>query len=377
MQHQVAAGRLISLDALRGFNMFLIIGLERIADALSKLDLPGAQFLAGQLNHTQWNGFTFYDLIYPMFLYVAGISIAFAIGRRRERGESPRKILLYILKRTVWLFLAGLYMSNSRLGFYQWVTNLRWTGVLQRIALCYCMSAAMVLFVRPRYQVAIATIILIGYWLLARFVPVPGFGAGVWDVPEASFANYIDRMLMPGRLYYDTWDPEGLLSTFPALVTCMLGVLSGFWVRRHVDDRGKPVSREVKAKWLGLAGLILLGVGLLWGLDFPINKKIWSSSFTLVTSGLSAMMMALFYCIVDIWGCGKWAFPFVVIGTNSFFIYMVDNIFPFDRLFRRIIGSQLSQWFGQGQELIIAGLTIGTVWLLLYFMYRRKIFVRF
>lgn len=355
--------------------MFWIIGADKIADALSRLKFPGAHFVSVQLSHTTWNGFTFYDLIYPMFIYVVGISVAFSIGRRRERGEPPLKISGHIFTRTLLLFLIGLYMSNSGLDLHGWLTNLRWVGVLQRIAICYCGAAILVLFVKQRYQVMIAGAILLGYWLLLRFVPVPGFGAGVWNIPEASFANYIDKLYLPGRLYYHTWDPEGLLSTFPALVTCQFGVFTGFWLQKETDLK-ESTTREQKVVWLAIAGFVLLGVGVLWGFDFPINKKIWTSSFVLVTAGLSAMIMALFYWIIDIKGYKRWAFPFFVVGANSIFIYIAVSFFPFDAISRWMIGYELLKWLGAAQNLIIALLALGMGWLLLYIMYKRKIFIR-
>ena len=215
-----------------------------------------------------------------------------------------------------------------------------------------------------------------GYWLLLRFVPVPGYGAGVWNIPEASFANYIDKLFLPGRLYYHTWDPEGLLSTFPALVTCQLGVFTGFWLKRETDLKERPINRKNKVLWLAVIGLALLGLGVLWGLDFPIIKKIWTSSYVLVTGGLSAMIMALFYWVIDIKEYKSWAFPFVVIGANSIFIYVAVSFFPFNALSRWLIGTELLNWFGAAKELSIAFLTLGLGWLLLYIMYRRKIFIR-
>jgi predicted acyltransferase len=376
LRHTVSVKRLVSLDALRGLNMFWIIGAERIADAFSQLRFPGAHFISMQLNHAKWNGFTFYDLIYPMFIYVVGVSIVFAISNRRERGDAPLKTLQQIFTRTVLLFLVGLYMSNSGLDLHGWLTNLRWMGVLQRIAICYFGAAILVLFVRPQYQAIIAVTILLGYWLLLKFVPVPGFGAGVWDIPEASFANFFDKLFLPGRRYYRTWDPEGLLSTFPALVTCLFGVFTGFWLRNETDFKKRTITREKKVAWLGIVGLVLLGLGILWGFDFPINKKIWTSSFVLVTGGLSAVVMALFYWIIDIKGYKRWAFPFVVIGLNSIFIYVANNFLPMNVISRWMIGNELLNWFGAARSLSIAILTFGMEWLLLYVMYERKLFIR-
>jgi predicted acyltransferase len=356
--------------------MFWIIGAEQIADALSRLEFPGANWLSLQLNHAAWNGFTFYDLIYPMFIYVVGVSVAFAIGNRRKRGEPPLLTLRHILTRTVLLFLVGFYMSNSGLDWNGWLTNPRWVGVLQRIAICYCGAAILVLFVKVQYQALLAAAILVGYWLLLKFVPVPGYGAGVWHIPGASFANYFDRLFLPGRLYYRTWDPQGLLSTFPALVTCLFGVFTGFWLRRGTDFKGRPVTGAQKVGWLVCVGLVLLGLGILWGFDFPINKKIWTSSFTLVTGGLSAMSMALFYWLIDIKSYQNWAFPFVVIGMNSIFIYVTVTFFPVRALSRWLIGPELLNRIGAAQNLAIAIIALGMGWLLLYIMYRRKIFIR-
>lgn len=359
--------------------MFWIVGAEKIADALTQLNFPGAYLVSAQLNHSAWNGFTFYDLIYPMFIYVVGISVTLSIRSRIERGEPLLKILRHIFTRTVLLFLVGFYMSNSGLGFnwHSWLTNPRWPGVLQRIAICYCITAILVLFLKPRYQVIFSLVFLVGYWGLLQFVPVPGFGAGVFNIPEANLANYIDKIYLPGRLYYKTWDPEGLLSTFPAIVTCQLGAYTGFWLKTETGFKKRPVTLGEKNIWLAIIGLAALGVGILWGFYFPINKKIWTSSYVLVTGGLSAIIMALFYWIIDLKGYKKWTFPFVVIGLNSIFIYVAFSLLPLDSWARWMIGKELLNWLGATQQLIIALLTFIIGWLALYIMYKRKIFLRF
>jgi predicted acyltransferase len=275
LQLYFPSDRLTSLDALRGFNMFWIIGGEKIADALSRFHIPIIRILAAQLNHTVWNGFTFYDLIYPMFIFVTGVSIAYSLDHRKKRGDNHYIILLRILKRTLLLFLFGLYLSNAGLNLHGWLTNVRLMGVLQRIALCYCGAAVFVLFIQLRFQLAISVMILLGYWLLLRFAAVPGFGAGVWYPPEANFANYFDKLYLPGRMYYGSWDVEGLLSTFPALVTCQMGVFAGFWLKIDWKSKGIKLTKTKKAVFLALMGIFILGLGTLWGIDFPINKKIW------------------------------------------------------------------------------------------------------
>jgi predicted acyltransferase len=371
----VKANRLTSLDALRGFNMFWIIGAERIADALHRLSFPGAHLMATQLNHANWGGFTFYDLIYPMFIFVVGVSTTLAIERRRERGENNLKILRHILIRTGLLFLLGIYMSNSGLNLYGWLHNIRWMGVLQRIALCYCGASIMVLFTKTRFQALAAGVFLVGYWLLLRYVPVPDCGVAVWS-PGATFANYFDRLFLPGRLYYHTWDVEGLLSTFPALVTCLFGVFTGYWLKKDWKMKGKTITGEHKAVILAATGVVLVGLGLLWGLDFPIIKKIWTSSFTLLTGGCSAIGMALFYWVIDVRGYKRWAFPFVVIGLNSIFVYLAVNLIPFGAISGWITGGKLPVWFGTGETLCLAVVSLMIEWLILYVMYRRKIFLR-
>jgi predicted acyltransferase len=368
--------RLLSLDALRGFNMFWIVGAEPIADALNQLNFPGAGILAGQLNHADWNGFTFYDLIYPMFIFVVGVSTVFSIKRRQEREEAPLKILYHIFTRTALLFLLGLFLSNSGLNLHGWLTNLRWMGVLQRIALCYCGAAFLVLYTKRWHQGIITGTLLIGYWLLLRFVPVPGHGPGVLNTPGMNFANYFDRLFLPGRLYYHTWEVEGLLSTFPALATCLGGVFTGYWLRDEGRFRGKLINPKRKAVILAVAGVSVLGLGLLWALDFPINKKIWTSSYVLLTGGLSAMAMALFYWLIDIRGYKRWTFPFVVIGANSIFIYLAANIIPFDKISDWLTGGRLPGWFGAGSALGLAIISLAIQWLILYIMFKRKIFIR-
>ncbi len=374
-QLHFSKNRLLSLDALRGFNMFWIIGGEKVADALSRCHLPMIQILAAQLSHTAWNGFTFYDLIYPMFIFVTGVSTVYSLDHRKERGDKRYQILLHIFRRSLLLFLYGLYLSNAGLNLHGWLTNVRLMGVLQRIAICYCGAAILVLFVKRRYQVVIALIILLGYWLILKFGVVPGYGAGVWYPPEANFANYFDKLFLPGRKYYGTWDVEGLLSTFPALVTCQIGVFAGFWLKEDWKERKIRDTLSKKAFLLALIGIFMLELGVLWVFYLPINKMIWTSSFTLVTGGLSVIILALFYWLIDVKAFKKWAFPFIVIGLNSIFIYLLMNIIPWDRISKGV-PSWIFQTFGEYGDLVFSLSTLVLGWDLLYWMYKRKIFIK-
>ncbi len=367
--------RLHSLDALRGFNMLWIIGAEGIADALSGLNFPGARMVASQLDHAAWIGFTFNDLIFPLFLFLVGVALAFSVKKRRDQGHDIGKLLRRIVVRTVLLYLLGVYVSNSGFILRGWFYNLRWTGVLSRIAICYCISALLVLFTKPRVQVGVFVGLLVGYWLVLRWVPVPGFGAGVWT-PEGNLANYIDRQYLPGRLYYQTWDPEGLISTFAAIATCLLGTFTGYWLQLQGEWRGRPLGKGRKASYLVLIGLVLIGAGLLWSLDFPIIKKIWTSSYVLLTGGLSLILMALFYWLIDIKHWRQWAFPFTVIGMNSIFIYITADTFPFFATAKWLVGGAQFGFLGAWQPLAVATAVLTLEWLVLYVMYRRKIFIR-
>lgn len=371
--------RLVALDALRGFNMLWIIGADRIADALKDLRFPGASLVSAQLNHASWNGFTSNDLIYPLFIFLVGVSLTFSLRRRMERGQSRPRLVGHILWRTGLMYLIGMYLCNAGLDWQNWLhpEELRWVGVLQRIALCFGITALLMVFTRPWHQVAVAGALLIGYWILMRFVPVPGVGAGVF-APGVNFANYLDGLYMPGRLYYDNWDPEGMLSTLPAVVNCLGGVFTGYWLQSadRPDLRfGKTVWNR-KVVYLAAAGLCLAGFGLLWSLDFPLNKKIWTSSYVLLTIGLSALLMAFFYWLVDLRGHRKLVFPLVVVGLNSLFIYVAAAEIPFAAMAAWLMGPHFLAWLGPGQALSLALATLLLEWLLLYGMFKFKVFIK-
>jgi predicted acyltransferase len=368
--------RLNSLDALRGFNMFWIIGAERIVHVLNQMNLPGTRLLAVQLRHTRWNGFTFYDLIFPMFIFLVGVSATFSVRRSRELGKTNRVIRQRIFSRTIKLFLLGLLVNNLGLSPDQWVENIRWMGVLQRIALCYCGTALLQLYVKPRYQAVWAGGLLVGYWLLISRVAVPGHEVAVLNYPGANITNYIDNLLLPGRLYYQTWDPEGLLSTIPAIATCLLGSLTGYWLNGKSKNKEKTVVNAKKLIVLMIAGLLMLALGIFWGMFFPINKKIWTSSFVLLTAGLSAVMMGLFYWLIDIRGQQKWAFPFIIIGRNAIFSYLLANLVPFRAITAWLVERRFMANFGLGRYLLAGIFILLSEWLIIYFMYRRKLFLK-
>lgn len=365
--------RLAALDALRGFDMFWIIGARAIADGLTGLNLPGVSVIAGQLIHAKWNGFTFYDLIFPLFIFITGVSLVFSLKQRLARGDDRRAIVRHVLTRTVILFLLGVIYNGVNSS--QPLASIRIMGVLQRNALCYFFASMLVLYTRPRIQAATILGILVGYWAIMRFVPVPGYGAGILT-EQGNLAHYIDSLLLPGRLFFGSWDPEGLLSTIPAAATCLLGVLAGQWLRTGEWRHGQIPGAEQRARYLFVAGLAITIAGFLLNPVFPINKSLWTSSFVLLTGGISAMLLAVFYWGIDLRGYRRWAFPFVVVGMNSIFIYFAARFVPFDKIANGLVGIDFLAFFGRGQSLFAALTQLALEGLLLLWLYSRKTFIR-
>jgi predicted acyltransferase len=360
--------RLTSIDALRGFDMFWIIGGDEVANAVAKWWGPQADSFAEQFEHVAWEGFRFYDLIFPLFLFTVGVVLPFSL-RKYMVGEHPKgKALGRIARRVVLLFLLGLiYNRLLRFDF----VNLRVTGVLQRIAICYGITSIIFLFTRARTQAILFVAILVGYWAILTYVPAPESNkAGDLSI-ETNLAGYLDRHYLPGKIYksyYGFGDNEGLLSTIPAVATALLGVLAGHWL---LSNR----NRWIKALGLALAGAACLGLGFFWSREFPIIKILWTSSYVLVAGGWSLLLLSLFYTIIDVIKFRAWAFFFVVIGVNAITIYVAQAIIPFEDIAGRLFGgvARVSGSFGP------AVLPIGTLaieWLLLLHLYRNRIFLR-
>jgi len=305
--------RLVSLDLFRGATIALMIVVNNQDEEVAYWPLK----------HARWNGWTPTDLVFPFFLFIVGVALAFSFGGRLQRGESRRTLLSHVLRRGFMLFAIGflLHGFGARFQLDQW----RVYGVLQRIAICYVISAVLVLYSgRSARLAAIAATCLVSYWVLMRYVPVPGFGVPVRDIPlldpDRNLAAWLDRKLLMGHLYEGTRDPEGVLSTIPALATSLLGVLTGQWLRS---------TRNITQKAAGMfvAGLIGVGLGELFNLWFPINKKLWTSSYVLLTAGLALMTLALLYWLVDgkRWR-GPWTKPFVILGMNAIAAYVFAEL---------------------------------------------------
>lgn len=369
--------RIESVDALRGFSMFWIIGGDTALIALAQMSqdegpMIGAVggFLGTQMTHVAWEGLHFYDFIFPLFIFVIGVAIVLSLAGQAER-EGKAQAHWHVLRRALLLYGLGLIYYG---GIAQHWSDIRFVGVLQRIALCYLFASLLFLNLSPRGLLVALIALLGGYWALITLVPVPGVGAGSY-APDANLANWIDAHYLPGRLLNGTRDPEGLLSTLPAIATCLLGVFAGLLLK---DQRVSPQQMSV---WLIGGGLVLLVAGYLWSLQFPIIKAIWTSSFVLVTGGYSAILLGALHQVIDVWGYRRWPTIFAWIGANAITLYFINGVVGFASFAARFVGGDLSRLLdaavtpGTGRFVTqVLGLTFAV--LLARYLYNRHLFLR-
>jgi len=364
-QSKPASQRLLSLDALRGFDMFWIVGGESIAHAAAELTGWGwLVWLSGQLHHPEWNGFAFYDLIFPTFMFIAGVAMPFSFEKRFDRGATNADVYRHVIIRGLLLVLLGMIYN----GLLQFNGPPRLPSVLGRIGLAYMFAGLIVLNSGVRGQCVWIVGLLVGYWAALRFIPVPGFGAHDLT-PGHTLGDYIDRMLIPGRLYMGDRDPEGLLSTVPAIATVLIGVVTGHLLK------SERWSSHAKAGLMVISGAACLGLAYLWNFEFPINKNLWTSSFVLRCAGWSLIFLSLFYYVIDVWRFRAWAFPWIVIGSNSILIYLASEFIDFEHTTNFFFGGALRNT-GAYQPLLFAIAYVFIEWILLYFLYKRKIFLK-
>lgn len=394
---QSLSGRLHALDALRGFDMWWIVCGEGIFHSLagavrdkynliqSKTDwqIRGdaqLQFwektvvtISNKLHHSVWNGFTFYDLIFPLFIFIAGVSMPYSMGRQLEQAGPDkqavrRRILRSLFKRTITLLLLGM-LVNGALQFNGY-EHTRFASVLGRIALSCFGAALFYLYFPVKILWYVVPGILLAYWALIYLVPVPGYGAGILT-PDGNITAWFDRNLLPGKLHRGVYDPEGLLSTIPAIATALLGVYCG----RYIRISAKNGHTATQALYMSLAGLLLLGTGWLWDKVFPVNKILWTSSFVLVAAGWSLLFFSVFYYVIDVKKIRAWSMPLVWLGTNSILIYIAAHgLINFESASAFVFGGLISKlpaqyypallWTGVGL-LQLAGL---------YILYRNRLF---
>jgi predicted acyltransferase len=359
--------RLLSLDALRGFDMFWIIGGDAFFRSLAEVTNWGwARAWATQLEHVEWAGFHFYDLIFPLFMFISGVAIPFSLLAKAETAADKRPIYLKLVKRALLLVVLGfVYNHLTDLQF----TTQRYASVLGQIGLAYLFAALIMLNVRSlKGRLAALGGILLGYAAVQLLIPVPGIGAGVLT-PEGTINGWVDRLLLPGRLYDRLFDPEGILCILSAASVTLMGGLAGLVLRS-----GK-IAPYRKTLILALGGMGLTTTGFVLGQWYPIIKKAWTATFDVYAAGLSLVLLALFYLVIDVWKLQKWSFFFRVIGMNSITIYLGTRMVDFSYTSKFWFGG-LARLAGDAGVLVLGAGVIAVEWLVLYFLYKKDVFLR-
>ena len=364
------AERLHSLDVLRGFDMLWIIGGGELAIALSKVTNWGwLNWFAEQQEHVKWDGFHFEDLIFPLFMFISGVAISFAILGKIARGGSKTKTAWKIVRRGFTLVVLGI-LYNGFLQFRFAEGGVRYASVLGQIGLGYMFASLIVLYTR-HYSFRLMWLggILLGYGIIQNFIPVPGIGAGVLT-PEGCINGYIDRLFLPGRLYGGVFDPEGLLCIVSATGITLMGALAGEVLRSKAWDEYR------KLLILSGTGIVFIVIALLLKPYYPVIKSAWTSTFNLLAGGISLLLLSLFYLVIDILKFRRWAFFFTVIGMNSITIYLSSAVIDFGHISKFFTGG-LTHISGElwGEVFFMIGF-IAAEWIMLLYLYRRKIFLR-
>ncbi|HET9486111.1 MAG TPA: DUF5009 domain-containing protein [Chryseosolibacter sp.] len=361
--------RLLSIDTLRGFDMLMIAGAGAFISTLyGKTGLAWVDALAQQFEHPAWNGFTFYDFIFPLFLFIAGLTLPFSLHKGLELGKSKGELYRKAFKRFLILYACGILYKNAPIPFLDW-SQIRFVNVLGRIGFAGFVTT--VLYLNFGFQKRIFWIagLLLFYYAALFLIPVPGYGAGDLSF-EGNLTGWIDRNFLPGRLLQKTYDELGLFTQIPALCLTILGSLAGDMMRRADDSDYK------KLRNLGVAGIICLAIAFVWSFHFPINKHLWTSSFIMLTGGLAFLSFGLFYWVIDILQFRRWTFFFIVIGMNSLTIYLAYRLIDFGftsrLLFEGLYINTAEKWHPVFQSLGALAL----VWVFLYILYRLKIFVK-
>jgi predicted acyltransferase len=362
------ATRLMSLDLFRGATIALMILVNDAGDE-SAAYWP--------LRHSAWNGWTPTDLVFPFFLFIVGVALAYSFRSRLARGESRQELMKHVLWRGFLLLALGVFL-NGFPNHYD-IHTLRFYGVLQRIAICYVITSVLELWTGWRTQITVILGCLVGYWILMRYVTVPGFGIPTHDMPildpDRNIAAWLDRKLLMGHLYEVTRDPEGVLSTIPSVATCLLGLQTGKWLR-------SARSGASKAGGMAIVGVVLFLAGEFFNAWFPINKKLWTSSFVLVTAGLALVILALCYWVLDLkqWR-GPWTKPFLIFGMNAIAAYVCAALVAHFLIYTRLGGALYVRFLQpnfnpSNASLVFALLFVLACWLAMFALYRKKIFLK-
>lgn len=358
--------RLISLDALRGFTIAAMI----------MVNFPGMEeYVYFTLRHTKWNGLSFTDNIAPVFLFVIGVSIVFAYNKKLAEGTSKAGLYKKIISRSLKIFAVGMFL-NLMPDFN--FNDVRWTGTLHRIAFVFLFCAIIFLNTNWKQQAWIAALLLIGYWLMLTLVPTPGVGKVMLE-PGINIVAWVDSEFLPGKMWQGTWDPESILSTIPSVVSGITGMLAG----RLMLSNYTPYE---KVSYLMTAGMFSSIFGYFWGLTFPVNENLWTSSFVLVTSGFACLLLGALYLLVDIKGYTKWTRPGIIFGANAITAYVLADILalffyraPFGAppLNERAVTGLINLGFQpEFASLLYALFFVAVNFIPVYILYRRKLFIK-
>jgi len=360
--------RLLSIDALRGFDMLLISGGGTFLVLLeNKTGLAWVDWIAAQLKHPTWNGFTFYDFIFPLFLFIAGVSMAFSLNKGIEMGLSKAELYKKAFWRMLILVILGIIDKNQPVTFFE-PSQIRVASVLGRIGLAGFFASLLYLNFSRLHRIFWVAGILLLYYSALFLIPVPGYGAGNLTM-EGNLVGWIDRNFLPGRLLQKIYDENGLITQLPALCLTVMGSIAGDVLR---SDRKESKKLQI----LLLAGIAGIGIGLFWGLHFPINKHLWSSSFILLTSGMAFLILSLFYYVIDVLKFQSWTFFFQVIGMNSLTIYLAYHFIDFEHTSHALFAGLYAPVPEQFHDALEALGALVLVWSMMYFLYRKRIFIK-
>ncbi len=359
--------RLTSLDAFRGATIASMILVNN----------PGSDQVFEQLDHSVWNGWTFTDLVFPSFLWMVGVSMTLSFAKRIAQEHDRRKLMLHSVRRGTLIFAVALLLNQFPYFTFQ---NILIPGVLQRIAICYVIAAAIYLFGGIRGVIVSIFILFISYWMLMTLYPVPGFGPGMLT-RDGNFAKYIDGWALYGHMWNRTrtWDPEGLVSTLPAIATTLFGILTGTFLRANK-------SYAEKTAWLFTAACGLLGAGMVLNIWMPINKNLWTVTFSVFMAGMSTMIFTVFYWLIDAQHHKAWAKPLVIYGQNALAAYVVSEMIAKVMEEVRVHNVPLQQWVYRNALLplappkrasvIYALANVAAVFVFNYVLYRRRWLIR-
>ena len=361
--------RLLSLDAFRGFTIAAMI----------LVNFPGnGDHVFNPLNHTHWWGISFTDLIAPFFLFIVGVSIAFAYTKRLEAGVPPKSMYSKIIVRALKIFAVGMFLNLIGLiGDFSWA-EVRWTGTLHRIAIVFLVCGLLFLHTHWKKQAIIGAVILIGYWLAMTLIPTPGYDKAMLE-PGINLAAWVDQQWLPGKMWQGNWDPEGILSTFPSFVTTITGMLAGVLLLSKQNQEQKVIQ-------LFVYGFISFVIGIVWNWDFPLNENLWSPSFVMLTSGMASMTLAATIYIVDMKGHQNWANFGIIYGMNAITVYVLGDLLSLIFYGLKIGSLPLNDLFFNAvtsvgvapkiASMVYSLMYVGINFIPAYILYKRKIFIK-